>query len=256
MFKLCHYRPAASLPGGGWFVGGPKLAKGDRVGWGGVCVWGGEGITIVSGPGGGSFEPPEPPPPPWLRACIMYRKSSISVTFCLGDICDSGNSRWMFWHNWRSPCWGPGGMWSSGGTGVAQLVARSTLDRCVSVRVPPVELNISAFPPVLRDWVVNGLGMSSLVYATGHTKDPVPLIEKRRGLSPDGRFPPSFIHQVIIITGLNRLYTCMFSPWRWRKPPTQTKTQLKSPKANEANTGWSGAKYKRVVCCGHLGPGK
>ena len=30
-------------------------------------------------------------------------------------------------------------------------------------------------------------------------------IEKRRGLSPGGRFPPSFIHQVIIITGLNKL---------------------------------------------------
>ena len=58
----------------------------------------------------------------------------------------------------------------------------------------PAELNISAFPPVLRDWVIKGLGMSSLVYATGHIKDPVPLIEKRRGLSPGGRFPPSFIH--------------------------------------------------------------
>ena len=32
-------------------------------------------------------------------------------------------------------------------------------------------------------------------YATGHIKDPVPLIEKRRGLSPGGRFPPSFINQ-------------------------------------------------------------
>ena len=60
----------------------------------------------------------------------------------------------------------------------------------LSVRVPPVELNISAFPPVLRDWVIKGLGMSSLVYATGHIKDPVPLIDKRRGLSPGGRFPP------------------------------------------------------------------
>ena len=30
--------------------------------------------------------------------------------------------------------------------------------------------------------------------------------------SPGGRFPPSFIHQVIIITGLNKLYDCMFSP--------------------------------------------
>ena len=73
-------------------------------------------------------------------------------------------------------------------------------------------LNISAFPPVVRDWVTKGLGMSSLVYATGHIKDPMPLIAKRRGLSPGGRFPPSFIHQVIIITGLNKLYNCMFSP--------------------------------------------
>ena len=31
------------------------------------------------------------------------------------------------------------------------------------------------------------------------------LIEKRRGLSPGGRFPPGFIHTVIIITGLNKL---------------------------------------------------
>ena len=82
----------------------------------------------------------------------------------------------------------------------------------LSVRVPPAELNISAVPPVLRDWVTNGLGVSSLVYATGHIKDPVPFIAKGRGLSPGGRFPPSFIHQVIIITGLNKLYNCMFSP--------------------------------------------
>ena len=49
------------------------------------------------------------------------------------------------------------------------------------------------------------------VCTTGHIKDPVPLIEKRRGLSPGGRFPPSFII-VIIITGLNKLYNRMFSP--------------------------------------------
>ena len=79
------------------------------------------------------------------------------------------------------------------------------------IRVPPAELNISAFPPVLHDWVIKGLGMSSLVYATGHIKDLVPLIEKRRGLSPGGQFPPSFIHQVIIITGLNKLYNCICS---------------------------------------------
>ena len=69
---------------------------------------------------------------------------------------------------------------------------------------PPGEPG-SAFPPVFRDWEIKGLGMSSLVYATGHIKDPVPLIAKRRGLSPGGRFPPSFIHLVIIIAGLNKL---------------------------------------------------
>ena len=59
---------------------------------------------------------------------------------------------------------------------------------------------MAALNVVLRDWVIKGLGMSSLGYATGHIKDLVSLIEKRRGL-----FPPSFIHQVIIITGLNKL---------------------------------------------------
>ena len=73
------------------------------------------------------------------------------------------------------------------------------------VRVPPGTVSLFAFPPVLRDWVIKGFGMSSLVYATGHIKDPVPLVEKRRGLSPGGRFPPSFIHQVVVITGLNKL---------------------------------------------------
>ena len=37
------------------------------------------------------------------------------------------------------------------------------------------------------------------VHRLGHITDPVPLIEKKRGLYPGGRFPPSFIHQVIII---------------------------------------------------------
>ena len=81
----------------------------------------------------------------------------------------------------------------------------------LSVRVL-AGLNISVFPPVLCDWVIKGIGMYSHVDATGHIKDPVPLIEKRRGLSPGGRFPPSFIHQVIIVTGLNKLYNHMFSP--------------------------------------------
>ena len=50
--------------------------------------------------------------------------------------------------------------------------------------------------------------MSSCVCATGHIKDPVPLIEKSRALCPSGRFPPNLIHQVIIISGLNKLYNC------------------------------------------------
>ena len=54
--------------------------------------------------------------------------------------------------------------------------------------------------------------MYSRVYVNGHIKDSMPLIEKRRGLSPGGRFPTSFIHEVIIITGLNKLYNRMFSP--------------------------------------------
>ena len=99
-----------------------------------------------------------------------------------------------------------------GGTGVAQLVARSTPDRCVVGSSPTRGTEHFGLPPLLRDWVIKGLGMSSLVYATGQIKDPVPLIERRWGLSPGGRFPPSFIHQVIIITGLNKLYGCMFSP--------------------------------------------
>ena len=54
--------------------------------------------------------------------------------------------------------------------------------------------------------------MSSRARATGHIKDHLPLIEKRRGLSPGGRFPPGFIHRVIIIIRLNKIYDCMFSP--------------------------------------------
>ena len=47
---------------------------------------------------------------------------------------------------------------------------------------------------VMTAWVIKGIGMSSRVCATGHRpiKDPLPLIEERRGLSPGGRFPPRF----------------------------------------------------------------
>ena len=37
-------------------------------------------------------------------------------------------------------------------------------------------------------------------------KDQVPPIETSRASCLGGRFPPRFIHQVIIITGLNKLY--------------------------------------------------
>ena len=72
--------------------------------------------------------------------------------------------------------------------------------------------------------------MSNRGCVTGYIKDPVPLVEKSRGLSPGGRFPPGFIHQVIIITGLNKLYDCMFSPRRWPQMPTgrKTPTQINS----------------------------
>ena len=52
--------------------------------------------------------------------------------------------------------------------------------------------------------------MSSRVCATGHIKDPVLLIEKNMSSCSSGRFP-SFIHQVIIITGLNKLNTTVCS---------------------------------------------
>ena len=47
--------------------------------------------------------------------------------------------------------------------------------------------------------------MSSHVCAPGHIQNPIPLIEKSRALCTGGRFSASFINQVIIITGLNKL---------------------------------------------------
>ena len=83
-------------------------------------------------------------------------------------------------------------------------------------------------------YVNKGLGMSSRVCATGHIKDPVPLIEKSRASCPSARFPPSFIHQVIVITGLYNLsYTTVCcrpeDGLRWRqgvKPPLKLITHL------------------------------
>ena len=53
-------RPVASLPGGGGVVGGPK---GDRVGWCGVCVWGGGYYYSEWSRGVVRSNPPTPPPP-------------------------------------------------------------------------------------------------------------------------------------------------------------------------------------------------
>ena len=91
---------------------------------------------------------------------------------------------------------------------MAQLVAPLNVSRCVA---GPCGAEHFGFPPSAPRL---GTVVYSHVYVTGHIKDPVPLIKKRRprGLSPGGRFPPSFIHQVIIITRLNKLYNRMFSP--------------------------------------------
>ena len=86
------------------------------------------------------------------------------------------------------------------------------------------------FSPVVHGWANKGLGMSSRVYATGHIKDHVPLIGKSRASCPGGRFPPIFIHQVIIITRLNKLHECMFSPRKWPYVPTRRKTSTQTKK--------------------------
>ena len=54
--------------------------------------------------------------------------------------------------------------------------------------------------------------MSNRGCAIGHKTDSVLLIEKSKASCPCGRFLPSFIHQVIIITGLNKLYDLCSRP--------------------------------------------
>ena len=63
--------------------------------------------------------------------------------------------------------------------------------------------------PVAHDKVIKGLGMYSRVCVTGHIKDPMPFIDMSRASCSSGRFPPSCIHQTVIITGVNKLYDCM-----------------------------------------------
>ena len=124
---------------------------------------------------------------------------------------------------------------------MAQLVVRSTVDvrvrcafdcRCV-VGLSPRGAEHFGFPPSAprlgnqRPWYVQR------IYATGHIKDPMPLIAKRRGLSPGGRFPPSFIHQVIIITGLNKLYSRVASIRHCRHVPTYFFPEMKKLKCQK-----------------------
>ena len=72
-------------------------------------------------------------------------------------------------------------------------------------------------------WVIKGPGMSSPVVSVRLGRKKIPCHLSKREGSPSGGFPPSFIHQVIIITGLNT-YDCMFSPWRWPQMSTGCKT--------------------------------
>ena len=46
---------------------------------------------------------------------------------------------------------------------------------------------------MVHDWLMKK--KFSHVYVTGHIKDPVPLVEKRRAVCPGGRFPANLIHQ-------------------------------------------------------------
>ena len=85
----------------------------------------------------------------------------------------------------------------------------------MSVRAPPAELNTSAFPPVLHDWVIKGLTKSSRVCAIGHIKNPVSLIEKRR----------------------DENYECMFSPRIWPQMPTGRKTSTHTQKLGTPQGG-------------------
>ena len=76
--------------------------------------------------------------------------------------------------------------------------------------------------------------MSSRVCATGHIKYPVPLIERSKASCPGGRFSPSFIHQIIILTGLNKYTNVCSRPedgLRCRqgvKAPFKLKTQTQT----------------------------
>ena len=59
-----------------------------------------------------------------------------------------------------------------------------------------------------------------------YIKDPLPLIEKSRASCTNGRFPPSFIHQVIIIDHCTEYVVIVCSRpedgLRWARPGRKT----------------------------------
>ena len=69
---------------------------------------------------------------------------------------------------------------------ISRLVYRFISSRLqggnVGTRTKKQRIDVSAhldFSPVVHDWVNKGLGMSIRVCATGHIKDPMPLIENK-----------------------------------------------------------------------------
>ena len=69
-----------------------------------------------------------------------------------------------------------------GGGLVGWWLAYLIVDQQVISQSPPRtgKLTTLTFPPVVHDWVIKGLGMSSRVCVTGHRKDPAPLAKKSR----------------------------------------------------------------------------
>ena len=92
---------------------------------------------------------------------------------------------------------------------MVQLVARSTVSRCV-VGSSPRGAEHFSFPPTARR-----LGNQRPWYVQPRLceeKIPCHLSEREGDCLTVVGFLYSFIHQVIIITGLNKLYSRMLSP--------------------------------------------
>ena len=93
---------------------------------------------------------------------------------------------------------------------------------------------------------IKGLGVSIRVYATGHIKDSMSLVEKSRALCPDGRFPSSFIYQKSSPQDWIS-YDSMFSPWWWPQIPTGRKTSTQSINQNRFKLSTKVIKTESVI---------